>query len=398
MPKRKAPWPKPSERVRELIRAGAQLALAAPPEWLDEVDAATLSATTKVVAGDPALVAALRRTNRANLIHWATANVRAPGEPVEPNVGDESLSIARDLVRRGITETSLDAYRTGQNAAWLRWMGIAFQLTSDVSELRELLDVSARSISAFIDATIAGISARMAEERGELGRGTHAERREVVSLILEGAPISEHTASRRLGYELAQSHRAAIVWTEERASLAALEAVAEAFARRPLTVIANAGTLWVWGSAKHEPDLARVTGSQVRVAIGSVGSGIDGFRRSHLDALTAQRMIARIGSSASVVRFDEVRLAAFVTQDPEAADPFVRDTLGALAGEPVELRESLRVFLRDGCNASLAAEHLRTHRNTLLRRLSRAEELLPRPLAQQRVEVAVALEILRWRA
>ena len=34
-------WPAPSPRVKELIRKGAQLAISAPPEWLDEVDDAT---------------------------------------------------------------------------------------------------------------------------------------------------------------------------------------------------------------------------------------------------------------------------------------------------------------------------------------------------------------------
>ena len=38
-----------------------------------------------------------------------------------------------------------------------------------------------------------------------------------------------------------------------------------------------------------------------------------------------------------------------------------------------------------------------THLNTLLHRLARADELLPRPLAESTVPVAVALEVLRWR-
>jgi DNA-binding PucR family transcriptional regulator len=37
------------------------------------------------------------------------------------------------------------------------------------------------------------------------------------------------------------------------------------------------------------------------------------------------------------------------------------------------------------------------HRNTLLRRLARADTLLPRPLLERSVQVAVALEAVRWR-
>jgi hypothetical protein len=46
---------------------------------------------------------------------------------------------------------------------------------------------------------------------------------------------------------------------------------------------------------------------------------------------------------------------------------------------------------------SRAAKQLHTHRNTLLRRIESAERLLPRPLENTSVRVAVALEALRLR-
>jgi DNA-binding PucR family transcriptional regulator len=405
------PWPKPSERVRELIRAGAERALRAPPEWLDEIDAATLSSEhMQAVAGDPVLAAATRRTNRSNLAHWAAANIRDPGAPVPPNLSPEALGVSRDLVRRGVAESALHSYRTGQNAAWLRWMTIAFELTSDPAELRELLDVSARSISAFIDGTIAAIAEQMNAERDELTRGTHAERREVVALVLDGAPIAPASASHRLGYDLEQAHRAAVVWSDAAESdLGALERGAEAVAsalgdRRPLVVMASAATLWIWAPVAGEIDperrgRLRVTLERlgdVRVALGTRGSGVDGFRRSHFDAVTTQRMLARVGSDARITSFDEVRLVSVVTQAPDQARELVAYTLGDLATAAPELRDALRTFLAEGCNASRAADVLHTHRNTLLRRLARAEELLPRPLDGSRIDVAVALEVLRW--
>ena len=62
------------------------------------------------------------------------------------------LGIGRDLVRRGLDDSTLDSFRIGQNIVWRRWMGIAFALTDDPQELRELLDHTAASIAAFIDA------------------------------------------------------------------------------------------------------------------------------------------------------------------------------------------------------------------------------------------------------
>jgi DNA-binding PucR family transcriptional regulator len=400
-------WELPSPRVRELIRQGAEVALHAPAEWLEELDEATLAGDNmQVIAADPVLSASTRRTNRANLLHWAAANVRDPGAPVAANLGPEPLAIARDLVRRGLNEWALDSYRVGENVAWRRWMELAFGLTSDPEELRELLDVSSRSISAFIDATVTGISAQMELEREELTRGSHAERREVVALLLDGAPIARKRAEDRLGYDLGRSHTAAVVWSDDPGSdLRRLDQAAEALARatgeaHALTVMASAATRWVWVHGR--PDLEALRAAvgampTVRLALGSTASGLDGFRRSHLDALTTQRMLARLSSTEPLATYEEVELASLVTQDPERAEQFVRRTLGALETGPAELRATVLAFLGEQCNASRAAARLYTHRNTLLRRLARADELLPRPLAENALQVGVALEIVRWR-
>ncbi|CAL9337259.1 PucR family transcriptional regulator [Streptomyces sp. enrichment culture] len=399
------PWDLPSARVRELIRQGAEIALHPKPEWLAELDAATLSGHEQVSA-DPVLSAGARRTNRSNLLFWAASNVRAPGEPVPANDTDAPLVIARDLVRRGLDESTLDAYRVGQGVALRVWTQIACSLTDDIEELRELLDVSLRSISAFVDGTVAAIAARMRLERAELTRGTHAERREVVALLLEGAPITWQRAQERLGYALQPTHTAAVVWTDDpEPDVYQLDRAADALASAadqapPLSILAGSATRWVWIHGRPDADHLQAALDRlpaVRIALGLTGPGIDGFRRSHLDALTTQQMLARLSSAQRLASYDDVELVALVTQDPEHADRFVLRTLGDLVTAPAEITEAVRVFLAEQCNASRAATRLFTHRNTLLRRLARADELLPRPLAAHPLNVAAALEILRWR-
>ena len=398
---------RPTNQVRELFRHGAQIVLNAQSEWLEAMHDAELSAPNmQELAVDPVLNAALRRTTRANLLHWAAANVRDPGAPVPANVGPETLGIARDLVRRGLNESALQAYRVGQNVAWQRWMSIAFTLASDPDELRELLDVSARSLFTFVDETLAGVAEQMRIERDELTRGTHAERLETVALILDGAPISRQRAEARLGYNLEQTHTAAVVWSDDPES-SQLERATEALVRaadthHPLSVIASAATRWVWIPGKAAPDLRRleeVTDQMpgVRIAVGSTARGIEGFRRSHLDAITTQRMLTRLNSTQRIASFETVQLVSLVTQDPDRADQFIKQTLGELESASPELRAAVLTFINEQCNASRAAARLYTHRNTLLRRLSRAEQLLPRPLDENSVHVAVALEMVHWR-
>lgn len=403
-------WERPSERVCELIRQTAQALVSAPPEALDELHEATLSAVyTQAIASDPVLAEGIRRSNRSNLMHWAAANLSHPGEPVAANLSTESLVIVRDGFRRGLDESAvLDAYRVGTNVAWRSWMQAAFTLTRDPDELCELLDVTSRSLTSFIDATIAGIGEQMQMEREALTRGTHAERRETVALILDGATISRQRAESRLGYRLEQHHTAAVIWGDDSTTnLADLDAAAEALTRteggqRALSVLASAATRWVWVPGPAGPDLASVAAAVdklpgVQIAVGTTVAGIDGFRRSHLDAVATQRVMVRLGSAQRVARFTDVELVALVSADPEQADRFITHTLGDFASADSELRQTVLTFIHHQCNASRAAEQMFLHRNTLLRRIARADELLPTPLADNSVHVAVALEALRWR-
>ncbi|MCB0949358.1 MAG: PucR family transcriptional regulator, partial [Mycobacterium sp.] len=396
-------WELPSAPVRELIRQCAQIVVSARREWLDELDQAVLAANP-VIAADPELAAAVSRSNRANMFFWGTANVRDPGGPVPANSGAEPMIIARELVRRGLDSFSLDAYRVGESVTWRRLMAIAFELTSDPAELHELLDVCSRSISSFIDATLARIAAQIEVERDELTQGTHAERRETVALLLDGAPIPRQRAEARLGYALTGAHTAAVIWSEDlEGDATRLDRAAEAFGQatgvaRPLSVLASSATRWVWVPTDTATDTAATAMLQsigpapdIRIAIGSAGHGVEGFRRSHFDALTTQQMMARLQSPQPIAFFAEIQLVALVTADPDRAADFVKQVLGDFETAGAELRGTVRTFIDEQCNASRAAARLYIHRNTLLRRLARADELLPTPLAEGVVNVAVAL-------
>lgn len=379
------------------------MVLDAPKEWLHKFDMASME-SNPAVGEDPVLAEATRRSIRSSLMHWAAANVSNPGAPVPANLGPEPLSIARDMARRGLEPFT---FRPAQRVGWQLWMEIAFALTSDPDELRELFEVSFRSISDFIDATSAGIADQMRQEREELTRGTHAERREVTALILDGALISRQRAEARLGYALNRVHTGAVIWSDDPdGDFSQLDRVAEAFGHaagfaRPLTVIASAATRWVWvpdATLDVERVHQAVGGTPgVRIAIGTEAKGVEGFRRSHLEALTTQRMVAVLHSQQRVAFFADVQLIALITQNPEAADDFIKNTLGDFESASPELHKTVLTYVSAQCSIGRTTKLLYAHRNTLLRRLERAQQLLPRPLEDSSVHVAVALEALQWR-
>jgi DNA-binding PucR family transcriptional regulator len=167
-------------------------------------------------------------------------------------------------------------------------------------------------------------------------------------------------------------------------------------------MVASAAALWVWFPTSAAVSVDPLAGAlsafpDVRVAVGRPGTDVDGFRRSHLDAVATQRMLTRLTSAQQIAGYRDVQLVALLTADPTEADEFVTDTLGDLRHADPATLEAVLTYVHELGNTTRTAERLFTHRNTVLRRLARADELLPRPLAENVVCVGAALEVLRWR-
>ena len=395
-----------SPQAADLVRRIARRVLDEPADLMAEVYAAVSAAADEPLRSEPVLAAEVAASTRANVLHWAVGMLADPGGRVPANLTPEVLGIAREAFRRGIDQTVYTTYHAGQNALWAYWMRTAFSLSSDPVVLRQTLAVGLKSVAGFVDDMVAALSEQLRRERAELARSSHARRFEVVSLILQSAPITTARASAGLGYDLRRRHTAAVIWTDpRRPDQAALAAAAEALgpvtrARQVLTVIASSSSVWAWLAAAADtgaPAIAAATAAYpaVRVATGPADAGTDGFRRSHFDAVATQRLMSR-RPDLRVARFADVQLVTLAIQDEQRAREFVARTLGTLADADRELRDTLCVYIREQFSAARAARALYTHRNTVLNRLRRAERLLPLPLAGNGVEVGAALEIVQW--
>jgi DNA-binding PucR family transcriptional regulator len=401
-------WPTPPDRIAELVREGSQLALDARADWADEMRTAGLNSLgIAAFAHDPVLAEGVGRLNFLNLLHWINANIQAPASRVSVPSHSETLSVARDLVHRGLDASALDSYRAAASVAWRRWTQVCFELTSDPDELRALLDFSIRSITAYIDDLVAAMACEMRGAREALEHHAEARRGATALLLLDGRPVDHDRAQSQLGYALTGWHLAAIVWTTRPAESTGVDAVTEilvaaASSGHALTVVAGEASRWIWlpTSTTNIDDAGAALSehSDVRIAVGRPGLGLDGFRRSHFEALTAQRFVHEMGSSRRLVRFDDVRLASLMTADGERADEFVRDTLGNLADADADTIDTLATWIGLKCNTVATSAKLHTHRNTVIRRLAHAEVLLPRPLSENLVAVAAALDLVRWKA
>lgn len=397
-------WEPPSDRVAQLIKEGTERLLENPGQLLEQLDEAAIDVSQAILEIEPRLADTIKASIRANFSHWATANYRSPGARVSANLSAETVDLARDVVRFGYDEAIMRTFHSGQNVAMSVWTDVAFELTTDPELLRDLLQVVSRSVFAYVDDTVAALYELISRERSQLTDATHVARMEVVALILEGAPISGRKASDRLRYELERPHTAAIVWSDQDGIDAGhLEQVADSLARalgapRPLRLLVSPSTMWVWASGGDQLDRSAIRSALksspgVRMSIGGNDFGLNGFRRSHLDAVVTQRLMRRLPAAVTLSTYADVEVVALATQDQDRAAEFVARNLGDLASAPSEIRETLRVYLREGSSATHTARVMFAHRNTVLSRLDRARSLLPEPLEGRLLPVALALEI-----
>ncbi len=318
---------------------------------------------------------------------------------------------ARTVVRRGIDlDRIYEGYRRGHQVGLERWLARAYEIVEPGPELIGVTELSLSLAFRFIDQTLGRVLAEAQREREEVIGGALARRTETIRLILDGAPIDPTAASRRLGYELDRRHTAVVVWAESSvAPHGALESAAVLLAQaagsqRPLTLPAGTTTLWAWIGTPSEPAIEDLRSAVerspdgVRAAVGPTRRGIEGFRDSHEAALTVHRLLLGNTASGRFGSYRELEVTALAAHDPRAASEFIAATLGPLGEESpaaARLRETLRVYLEEADNAPRAAARLYTHRNTVLKRVARATELLGYAPGERRLAVELALELRR---
>jgi DNA-binding PucR family transcriptional regulator len=138
------------------------------------------------------------------------------------------------------------------------------------------------------------------------------------------------------------------------------------------------------------------------MAIGNPLSGIDGFRRSHQQALAARAVVIVAGArQARMIAASDpgIGVAARFSSDLKATRAWVGEVLGPLASATdvdERLRETLRVFLGTGSSFKAAADELHLHSNSVKYRVQRAIERRSKPITDDRLDVEVALLLCHW--
>ncbi|HTR75566.1 MAG TPA: helix-turn-helix domain-containing protein [Solirubrobacterales bacterium] len=264
---------------------------------------------------------------------------------------------------------------------------------------RALTRIQAIALDRLVDQVGA---AYWAEVRARQERGPERRRADHVRRLLAGEPLEWGS----LGYDLDGWHLGAASSGPE--AVGFLRRMGRELGLRLLLVKPEDGTVWGWfGGATRQRteealDRARESwpGPQP-LALGEPGIGIDGWRRSHRQALAALSVARR--DAGSVVAYGQVGLLASALRDDLLCDSLRRKYVGRLLETPdrgAVAIDTLRAYFEVDRNVSSTAALLGVSRPTVTSRLRVIEERFKRPLSEcsAECEIAVRLYDLEHRA
>ncbi|RSD07929.1 PucR family transcriptional regulator [Amycolatopsis eburnea] len=330
---------------------------------------------------------------------------------VEPPAA--AMEYARRLAQRGTPVFDLiRAYDLGQAAMLDFGFQECIRVVTDAALLGAMMRRLLKVAYEFITRVVRQLVGVYQDERDRwLLNRSAARAAKVLDLLGEnGGPPDVDAAEAVIGYRLRGTHVGLVVWhaSEAHDVLSHLESVAGAVLERaggegrPLFVPRDEAGAWVWlpvASVRREHLDAALADADpgVRVTVGDPGTGVDGFRDTHQQARRVHALALAAGEHCDrVLTFREVGTVALMTSDLNAARLWVASTLGPMSADDENcgrLRETLRVFLASGGSYTAAAAELTMHKNSVQYRVRKAQELLPRGLAEGRLDVELALNL-----
>ena len=319
------------------------------------------------------------------------------------------------MAQRGVPLTAvLRSYRIGAT----RFQHWCFQelarRTADATVVSAAGLLITEVIASYIDRVSEELVSTYEYEREHWLRNLSAARDGRVKALLRGERVDIDSSEVILGYRLRQHHVGVVCWMHDAdagaGALARLErATVDAAERggcegRPMFVPQDGSCAWAWlplgGRRSLAAEASAASGDDIRFAFGAAGAGLDGFRRTHQQALGAQVVAMAAGPSGpTVTSFGDVAPLALMANSIELTRAWVAETLGALADDDersARLRDTLRVFLREKGSFKATAEKLTLHKNTVQYRVRKAEDVLGVRVDDNRLQIELALLACRW--
>ncbi|MEV0981804.1 helix-turn-helix domain-containing protein [Streptomyces sp. NPDC049915] len=409
------PVERPADGAPDPVVLAAQVIQERRDELIAKLVASTTAEIAELEHDEP-----LRGLLEASITENIVTAVHMISNRIDPQTVDapaSAVSYARRLAQRDVPLSALlRAYRLGHAQSLDLVLGEAVRLGLPDPAATVITLVSLTS--AYLDRVCDQIGRVYEEERERWVSSRGMLRQYWVSQLLDNPRVDLRQAEAALDHRLSGSHVAVEGWLYGTTAATDPTAVFDRLASllstvlhaqgRPLLVHTDEADARIWLAVRPDcpldPDRVAAELSDaalpVRVALGTVRPGLDGFRRSTRAAARAKALALSAGTSGPrVVAFARVAPVALLVDEPRELADFVSDTLGDLAVDDPRrevLRETLRVFLATNRSYAATADELTVHRNTVHYRVQRAVDHYQLDLDANAFDLHFALNVCRW--
>jgi DNA-binding PucR family transcriptional regulator len=333
-----------------------------------------------------------------------------------------ALEYARRLAQQGMPVNALvRAYRLGQRR--VNELVFAELRAIDIPEPMRVgvIEAMTGTLFEYIDWMSQQVVAIYEEERDRWLENQNSLRALRVREVLTATkPIDVDAATTSIRYPLRWHHLGLVMWYPDAGiegdQLGRLQRYLRELgesagaAASPLFAAADRSCGWGWlpyrAAVADASDKVRkftlARPDSPSVAIGTMASGVEGFRQSNREAKTA-RSVAVIAKrpEPTVIAATDPGLSVVARLGGDVADTrdWVAAVLGDLAADnenDARLRDTLRVFLGCGSSYKVAAEELNLHFNSVKYRVGRAVARRGREIGSDRLDVELALLACHW--
>lgn len=359
-------------------------------------------------------------------------------EAVRRNVAAfvRALGEGKDLSKRDIDSLALIGEQRANQGVPLEDVLRAFRMVGRVlwDHLSEQLEGPDRppmavaielggTLMKFTDQISSSVAHHYSVAQRSIVRQQEAARREFLHDLLLGSnasPDSMVQRARGFGYDLARAHACVVAVEEtdavdgaaqELALSHALDAISENLnlAGQPMVDRRGGQTIGIFspapGAKLDEEEVARALSGELgpkwRIGIGGAYPGLEGCRRSYLEASEAIEMGEILDPDSRVHPFGDFLLYRFLRADSGLVERFVDAVLGSIIEHDRRRRSELvktleAYFLTDG-SAKEAGRKLFAHPHTVTYRLKQIERLTVRSLKdpEDKLHLHLAVKALR---
>jgi PucR family transcriptional regulator, purine catabolism regulatory protein len=266
----------------------------------------------------------------------------------------------------------------------------------EMAKAKAISDTEKRLRGTFLDRLIIGdVSAQEAQKQGE--RFNHEMLRPHIALVLAWqADTNKRPSLRRLetiaNTIISGGHYPALVWQREREGEVVVFIALEPDNKDPIDSSIRI-------ARKITEEIPRqVTNAHVSIGVGQIAQNISGWRTSYSEAVQALELASRLQTDAPLYIGDlGVYQLILSLGDRDKLMTFCQRTLGSLLDYDKKLNadliKTLEAFFACHGNLSQTAEMLIVHRNTLLYRMSRINEIAEIDLDRPEIRLGLHLAL-----